>query len=141
MTPKEAYALVRVRGISQDIFRGALLRAYGGCCAFSGYRGKGLLEAAHIVPWSLSKPEERLDVSNGLLLSVLHHRLFDLEWLRIDENYRIIVNYAKFKRQALSNEEFALVESLDGKAMQLPADERNWPSRDVIRRRYSDRRS
>lgn len=136
VTPNEIYARVRVRGMGQVIFRDTLLRVYAGCCAFSGYRGKALLQAAHILPWSQSKPEARLDPSNGILLSVLHHRLFDLDWVRIDESYHILVNHKLVKKQSLGKEELALLTGLDGKMMTLPMDDRNWPSKQLIAERY-----
>jgi putative restriction endonuclease len=135
VSPEEVYAKVRVRGMGQIIFRETLLRVYVGCCAFSGYRGKSLLQAAHILPWSQSKPEERLDPSNGILLSVLHHRLFDLDWIRIDETYLILVNQNLVKKQSLSKEELALLAGLNRKAMTLPSDNRNWPSKRLIAER------
>jgi putative restriction endonuclease len=134
--PEEVYAKVKVRGIGQIIFRETLLKVYGGCCAFSGYKGKSLLQAAHILPWSRCNPEERLDPSNGILLSVLHHRLFDLDWIRIDENYHILVNQKLIKKQSLSKDELDLLAGLNGKMMKLPSDNRNLPSKQLIAERY-----
>lgn len=139
VTPKEIYARVRVRGMAQIIFRETLLKVYAGCCAFSGYKGESLLQAAHILPWSRCRGEERLDPSNGILLSVLHHRLFDLDWIRIDENYRVSVNQKLIEKQSLSKEELALLAGLDGKMMILPSDNRNWPSKQLIAARYKER--
>ena len=139
VSPKDIYAKVRVRGMGQIIFRETLLQTYAGCCAFSGYKGKSLLQAAHILPWSKSKPEERLDPSNGILLSILHHHLFDLDWIRIDENYHILVNQKLVEKQSLSKEELALLAGLNGKAMTLPPDSRNWPSKQLIAERNNER--
>jgi putative restriction endonuclease len=139
VTSKAIYAKVRVRGMGQIIFREMLLRVYAGRCAFSGYKGKSLLQAAHILPWSLSKAEERLEPSNGILLSVLHHRLFDLGWIRIDENYHIHVNQELVEKQSLSKEELALLAGLNGKAMTLPSDNESWPSKRLIAERYKKR--
>lgn len=112
---KDIYAKVQVRGPAQMIFKDTLIKVYGGRCAFSGYKGKSLLQAAHILPWSRCKAEERLEPRNGILLSVLHHRLFDLHWIKIDENYQIHVNQKLIKNQSLSKDELALLAGLDGK--------------------------
>ena len=135
-TSNEIYAKVRVRGMGQIIFRDTLLKVYAGCCAFSGYKGKSLLQAAHILPWSRCEIEDRLNPSNGILLSVLHHRLFDLDWIRIDESYQILVNHKLVKKQSLGKEELALLAALNGKMMALPLDNRNWPSKRLIVERY-----
>jgi putative restriction endonuclease len=139
VTSKDVYAKVRVRGMGQIIFREMLLRVYGGRCAFSGYKAKSLLQAAHILPWSQCKAEERLEPSNGILLSVLHHRLFDLDWVRIDENYQIFVNQELVEKQSFSKDELALLAGLNGKPMSLPSDSANWPSKHLITERYKIR--
>lgn len=136
ISSEDVYAKVRVRGMGQLIFRETLLLVYGGRCAFSGYKAKVLLQAAHILPWSQCKPEDRLEPSNGILLSVLHHRLFDLDWVRVDENYRIQVNRKLIEKESLSKDELALLAELDGKAMVLPTDSANWPSKQLIAERY-----
>ncbi len=135
-TSNDIYAKVRVRGMGQLIFRDTLLKVYNGRCAFSGYKGKSLLQAAHILPWSSCNVEDRLNPSNGILLSVLHHRLFDLDWIRIDESYHIRVNYKLVNKQSLGKDELALLAGLNGKMMTLPSDNRNWPSKQLIAERY-----
>ena len=139
VTSKDVYLKVRVRGMGQIIFRETLLQVYGGHCAFSGYKAKSLLQAAHILPWSQCKAEDRLEPSNGILLSILHHRLFDLDWVRIDENYHIRVNRELVEKESLSKDELALLAGLDGKAMVLPTDSANWPSKRLIAERYKMR--
>ncbi|HEX8361905.1 MAG TPA: HNH endonuclease signature motif containing protein, partial [Longimicrobium sp.] len=47
----DVYALAKVRGTVQMLFRGALLEAYGRACAISGSTLEAGLEAAHILPW------------------------------------------------------------------------------------------
>jgi len=78
--PDEAeniYARVRDRGYAQVVFRLALLRAYNSRCAFCGLSLNVALQAAHIVPWRVATPAQRMDPSNGLLLCSTHHSLFD----------------------------------------------------------------
>ena len=79
------------RGALQAVFRGALMRAYEGRCAFSGSSAVEALEAAHIVPWTKATRKERADPRNGLLLNAYFHRLFDAQVLTISERLDIVL--------------------------------------------------
>ena len=118
----DIFRLVKDRGICQILFRKALRRAYGDVCAFTGicYDDDGLLEACHIVPWAQATPAERLDVRNGILLNPLHHKLFDLRYLTIDENYLIHYQDAMQKKWSHNAMETLLTVDLHGKKMHLP---------------------
>lgn len=73
----EAERLV-VQRIGQDIFRASLLDYWQGTCPLTGITDLALLRASHIVPWRVcSTDAQRLDVHNGLLLSVLWDAAFD----------------------------------------------------------------
>lgn len=65
----------------QGNFRAAMLERYGGACCISGCRVDTLLEAAHIIPY---RGDHSDDVTNGLLLRVDLHRLFDAHLVTID---------------------------------------------------------
>ena len=69
-------------------FRAALLDAYRGRCAITGYDAAEALEAAHLRPYR--GPESNV-VSNGLLLRADIHTLFDLPLLAVDPVARIVV--------------------------------------------------
>lgn len=66
---------------AQGNFRSALLGRYGGECCITGCRVDTLLEAAHIVPYMGDQSD---DVTNGLLLRVDLHRLFDAHLVTIN---------------------------------------------------------
>lgn len=66
-----------------DRFRQAVLEAYGGRCAISGFDAPQALEAAHIYPYRGPATNK---VSNGLLLRADLHRLFDRGAVAIDES-------------------------------------------------------
>lgn len=135
VTAKDAYARVKVRGIAQQVFRAAVLRAYSGRCAISGDCGEPLLQAAHIVEWRQSRREQRVDPRNGILLSPLYHRMFDLGWITIDEHYRVQIDYAKFKRYRLSPEQRDALGAIDGEKMRLPRDREFWPDQVLLAKR------
>lgn len=65
----------------QSNFRSTMLTRYGGECCISGCRVETLLEAAHIIPY---RGDQSDDASNGLLLRVDLHRLFDAHMLTIN---------------------------------------------------------
>lgn len=69
-------------------FRAALLGAYGGRCAITGFDAAPALEGAHLRPYR--GPESNV-VTNGLLLRSDIHMLFDLRLLAVDPVTRTIV--------------------------------------------------
>ncbi|SEH67601.1 putative restriction endonuclease [Rheinheimera pacifica] len=83
-------AEVKVR-IGQQFFRDAVLSAYNQRCCISGLANPKLLVASHIVPWHEDE-HNRLNPHNGLALSALHDKAFDLGMITIDEDYRVVVS-------------------------------------------------
>jgi putative restriction endonuclease len=74
-------------------FRATVLSRHDRTCPVSGVDHPGLLDVAHVLPWS-EYPEHRADLSNVLALSKTHHAAFDRELFTIDEEYRLRVNPA-----------------------------------------------
>jgi hypothetical protein len=68
-------------------FRKDLLEAYNGRCAITGCEIEEALEAAHIIPYCLTKNNT---VLNGLLLRADLHTLFDFNLILVDPDTRII---------------------------------------------------
>jgi putative restriction endonuclease len=137
----EVYALVRTRGIRQALFRELLLRVYGSYCAMTGTAHVDLLEAAHILPWNECTPEKRFDIRNGLLLSKLHHHLFDKDWLRIDwkptdEKYVVTRGPELPAVQNLSRFENWVVNNCINERLILRADKKYWPAPEYLAARY-----
>ena len=81
--------------VGQSFFRNAVLSAYDYRCCITGLANPRLLVASHIVPWR-SDEQNRLNPSNGLALSALHDKAFDLGFITISEDYRVIVS-TKYK--------------------------------------------
>ncbi len=77
--------------VGQSFFRNAVLSAYDYRCCITGLANPRLLVASHIVPWR-SDEQNRLNPSNGLALSALHDKAFDLGLITISEDYRVIVS-------------------------------------------------
>lgn len=82
----------RKQRIGQSLFRQAVLSAYDYRCCISGLAVPELLVASHIVPWS-QDVKNRLNPRNGLALSALHDKAFDLGYLTLDEDYRVVISH------------------------------------------------
>ena len=81
-------------GIRTAGFRRAIMRMYDYTCAVCGLRivtmdGESVTEAAHIIPFSISKND---DVRNGISLCKLHHWAFDRGLISLSETYKVIVS-------------------------------------------------
>ena len=113
-TDKTVQTKVRV---GQSFFRKAVLSAYNNKCCISGLTIPKLLVASHIVPWRVDE-SNRLNPNNGLLLSMLHDKAFDLGLITVNEDMTIRVS----KREPTSNDSFyeTSIRSFEGKKIILP---------------------
>ena len=80
-------ALVRTR-VNQGFFRSAVLAAYGVRCCITGLSLGQLLNASHIVPWTVDV-KNRTNPRNGLCLNAIHDRAFDCGLLTITTDLRV----------------------------------------------------
>lgn len=87
---RERIALTRVR-VSQAKFRKWILDFYGGRCCITGLAVPEVLQACHILDWSV-RPETRMNPSNGLCLSATYHAAFDNHLIEIDQDYRVVLS-------------------------------------------------
>lgn len=96
--PTEKQATVNVR-IRQAFFRRAVLSNYDSKCCISGLDIPELLIASHIVPWG-KEIKSRIDPQNGLLLSELHDKAFDVGLITITPDYRIRISKKLYKTKS-----------------------------------------
>lgn len=87
---KERDVLVKVR-VNQSFFRATVLAAYNNKCCITGLAVPELLNASHIIPWSVDKIN-RVNPQNGLCLNAIHDRAFDRGLLTITTNYRVKIS-------------------------------------------------
>lgn len=133
---EDIYARVKVRGMAQQIFRNALLIAYFNRCAFTGLQFTPCLDASHIIPWRESTHSQRMDIRNGILLSSVHHRLFDQKLITIDEEYKIRFYDPSMKKPPpYSKYDRLLTADLHGKRINLPRNREHWPSKEWVKQR------
>ncbi len=84
----------KTRGSAQQAFARAVKGNYGWRCALTGILTPQFLVASHIVPWA-DDPTIRLDPSNGLCLSTLVDRAFDIGVLSIGTDLVVSIRSLK----------------------------------------------
>ena len=103
--------------IGQNLFRKAVLSSYDFKCCITGLSVPDLLIASHIIPWR-EDVSNRLNPRNGLSLSVLHDKAFDIGIITINDNMTVRVSQKYFK-----NTDSFFASSLieyEGKPISLP---------------------
>ena len=79
-----------VSRVGQGYYRQQVLEKWKGTCAVTGCKIQSILIASHIVPWSQSTEDERLDPENGILLSPNVDGLFDRHLISISNAGEIL---------------------------------------------------
>lgn len=112
----ERLAQVKTR-IGQQLFRKRVLSNYGERCCVTGLEEPALLVASHIRPWKTAA-EHRLNPSNGLCLSNLHDKAFDMGLISFNDSLEMLLSpRIKKLKSAISDINFAQYE---GKQIHLP---------------------
>ncbi len=111
-------------------FRKVVITAYDHQCAVCGTRlltpeGRTAVEAAHIVPWSVSYND---DPRNGLALCGVHHWAFDQGLIGIASTYSIAVSPI-VTQQAETAE---LIYRFEGRPMVVPHDDLFYPAKRAL---------
>ena len=103
--------------VGQDFFRAAVLSAYNGQCCITGLSMPKLLVASHIVPWRIDK-SNRVNPKNGLLLSALHDKAFDIGLITIEANMTVLVS----RKHSVREDRFFsdAIELYDGQPISRP---------------------
>ncbi len=102
--------------VGQSFFRTAVLSAYNSECCITGLSETRLLVASHIIPWREDE-SNRLNPRNGLLLSMLHDKAFDLGIITINDDMTIYVS-----RKNITKDKYfdTSIGHYDGKKIKLP---------------------
>ncbi len=111
-------------------FRKAIMRLYEHRCVLCGVRmltpeGHTIVEAAHIVPWSISYDDKP---NNGLALCRLCHWSFDEGLMSVNQDYRVLIS--KVARSDRNNP--GLVMTLEGRPIFKPVKEKYFPSQERL---------
>lgn len=113
--------------VGQIFFRRSVLSAYNFRCCISGLSIPRLLVASHIIPWSVDE-KNRLNPRNGLCLSSLHDKAFDLGIITIADNMTISVS-----QSMASNEDLffnSAIMAYEGKPVSSP--EKFYPNKEFL---------
>ena len=78
--------------VGQGYYRQEILAKWGNTCPVTNCSIKEILISSHIVSWSESNDDERLDPENGILLSPNADALFDKHIISFDETGKIIIS-------------------------------------------------
>ncbi|MFT4806225.1 MAG: 5-methylcytosine-specific restriction protein A [Psychroserpens sp.] len=78
--------------VGQGAYRKRIIHRWEYQCAVTGFDKLDVLVASHIVPWSKSNDNERLDVDNGLLLSPTFDALFDRHLISFENQGQILLS-------------------------------------------------
>jgi 5-methylcytosine-specific restriction enzyme A len=78
--------------VGQGAYRKRIIHRWEYKCAVTGFNKLDILIASHIVPWSDSNDNERLDVHNGLLLAPNYDALFDRHFISFENSGKIILS-------------------------------------------------
>lgn len=103
--------------IGQGFFRRSVLSAYNYKCCITGLAVPNLLIASHIVPWK-SDPMNRLNPRNGLSLSMLHDKAFDLGIITINDDMTMRVSNMQVSESDLFFQ--TALKSYENKPITLP---------------------
>lgn len=87
---REKETLIRTR-VNQGFFRKAVLAAYDFRCCITGLNLPELLNASHIIPWSIDV-QNRLNPKNGLCLNAILDRAFDRGLMTISTAFRVKIS-------------------------------------------------
>jgi len=111
--------------LGQGSFRIMVTDAYKRRCAVTNERTLPALEAAHIKPYMENGPH---DVRNGILFRSDIHRLFDIGYVTVSEDYRFEVS-RRIREEFENGRDYY---ALQGKHISLPSSKDTWPDKTFI---------
>ena len=93
-----------VSRVGQGYYRQQIIEKWNGICPVTKSNMKNILISSHIVPWSESNDDERLDVENGILLSPNIDSLFDKHFISFNDDGSILISKKLdiFNRESLN---------------------------------------
>jgi putative restriction endonuclease len=112
-------------------FRRAIVQLYGHRCAFCGVRmmtpdGHSAVEAAHIIPWSVSHND---DPHNGMALCRLCHWTFDEGLTSVSTRYLVVLSSDLRASLNLAGH----LPTLENRSILGPEDQDLWPDHDALK--------
>ncbi|MEO8210807.1 MAG: HNH endonuclease [bacterium] len=87
---QEREAIIKQR-VNQSFFRATILSSFNLKCCITGLTISDFLVASHIVPWAMDE-KNRLNPKNGLCLNTIHDRAFDLGYITVTTDYKVMIS-------------------------------------------------
>lgn len=132
----EAIRSQKVR-LRQGYFRKMVLAAYDYKCAVSGISVPELLIASHITPWSADE-SLRLEPSNGLCLSSLYDKAFEVGLIGIEPTPDYRIQISPLLKDANTSDVYErFFGPYQNRSLNLPS--RSLPSLEALERHYHER--
>lgn len=125
----EHETVIRQR-VNQSVFRTMVLSNYEERCAITGINIPELLVAGHIIPWTDSNSQQKVDPENGICLSALYDKAFDRGLITISpDDYTIRLSDAlrDYETQEYFDRNFGCI---SGQRITMPIEHR--PDRDFL---------
>jgi putative restriction endonuclease len=132
-TPRWTQEFLTRARLGQGTFRILVTEGYGRRCAITQERTLPVLEAAHIRPYAESGPHR---LSNGLLLRSDVHTLFDLGYMTVTPDYRVVVS-RRIKTEFENGRDYYALHGRELANLPMRADER--PEKDFLRWHNTER--
>ena len=119
------------RRINQSFFRDTVLSSYDNRCCITGINNDKLLQACHIVSWSMDEAN-RTNPQNGLCMNYLFHKAYDEYLIGISPDYDIIISDKFFgeKLKDVDSKTLDYVRSFNNRKIIMP--KRFLPNRDLL---------
>ena len=127
LEPRYGTARVVRSRLGQGTFRDQILESYGHSCSITQEKSVPVLEAAHIKPYSEGGSH---DISNGLLLRVDIHKLFDEGYVTVTPEHKFRVS-TKLKEEYGNGRDYY---ARDKQEIHVPEDELLRPDRLALER-------
>ncbi len=104
--------------VNQSVFRQIVLANYDFKCALTGIDLSQLLVASHIIPWAENE-KERLNPENGICLSSLYDKAFDVGLISFTDDCHVIFS-ARLKENVGKNYYYEFFEPIENKELVSP---------------------
>lgn len=115
--PTDVLRTIRARRV-QRFFSNSVLAAYEYKCALTGLAVRDLLNASHIIPWSVDE-SRRADPRNGICLNALYDRAFDRGLITFDDSLRVVIS-TRLKGEPMDRYQREMVEQVENQQLRLP---------------------
>jgi putative restriction endonuclease len=127
---EDADAVQYAPAVRDQAFRRVIVSMYDHRCAVCGIRMltadcHTVVDAAHIVPWSLTRNDT---VQNGMALCRLCHWTFDEGLITVSGSYAVLVS----KQLSANNNIPSHMQTLSGRGIIGPAEQMLWPDLDAL---------